>query len=414
MKEEILNNIDDPYKLESLYRFNKSTFKREFNKLRSELANNQIADYWNARLNFDNPGISWGSNKDLLNVVLLALLAGLIIKIPDLFSISEEFFFPRNLAFVFGPSLFVYFAWKNELNLKTILAIIGLGLLSLFFINALPQNNESHTLILACIHLPIVLWAVLGFTFIGAKMKNDAGKLDYLRFNGDLIVISTIIAIAGFILMGLTILLFSMIGLDIGDTYAQYVGLSGAAAIPIVGTYVVKSNPSLVDKVSPVIAKIFSPLVLITLIAYLIAIVAFGKDPFNDRDFLLAFNALLIGVMAIILFSVAETNRSDYSRLNIIILFALSVTTILVNLIALSAIVFRISEWGISPNRLAVLGANVLILVNLVIVAVKLFGCMRPNSDIKSVELAITKYLPLYIIWAAIITFAFPFLFKFI
>ena len=68
--------------------------------------------------------------------------------------------------------------------------------------------------------------------------------------------------------------------------------------------------------------------------------------------------------MAIILFSIAETARSAKSKLTFNMLFLLSVLTIIVNSIALSAILFRISEWGISPNRLAVLGGNILILIN--------------------------------------------------
>ncbi|MEX2568811.1 MAG: hypothetical protein WD431_22910, partial [Cyclobacteriaceae bacterium] len=38
------------------------------------------------------------------------------------------------------------------------------------------------------------------------------------------------------------------------------------------------------------------------------------------------------------------------------VLLLLSAVTIIVNGITLSAILFRISEWGITPNRAAVLG----------------------------------------------------------
>jgi hypothetical protein len=169
----------------------------------------------------------------------------------------------------------------------------------------------------------------------------------------------------------------------------------------------------LVGKVSPVIARIFSPLVLVMLVIYLVAMVYSGKNPYNDREFFVIFNGLLIGVMAIIFFSVAETSTSTKSQLAIWILFLLSAVTILVNGIALSAILFRISEWGITPNRAAVLGGNVLILVNLLLVTWHLLKVVSKKADLYGVRKTISSYLPLYMIWTIVVTFLFPLIFGF-
>jgi hypothetical protein len=61
--------------------------------------------------------------------------------------------------------------------------------------------------------------------------------------------------------------------------------------------------------------------------------------------------------MALILFSVTETCKTTKNKAGAAILFLLSAVTVIVNGIALSDILFRISEWGITPNWLAVLGA---------------------------------------------------------
>jgi hypothetical protein len=153
-------------------------------------------------------------------------------------------------------------------------------------------------------------------------------------------------------------------------------------------------------------------LVLIMLVIYLIAMVYSGKDPYNNREFLLIFNALLIGVMAIIFFSIAETSKKK-SRTEIWVLFLLSIVTILVNAIALSAILFRISEGGITPNRAAILGGNVLILINLLIVTAQLFKVLSKKGDLNGVGSAISRYLPVYVAWVTVVTFLFPFLFGF-
>jgi hypothetical protein len=224
---------------------------------------------------------------------------------------------------------------------------------------------------------------------------------------------TTLILIAGAIMTGITIGLFSLLGFNIKEFYFKNIGIFGLAAAPIVGTYLTQTNPQLVGKVSPVIAKLFSPLVVVMLVIYLIAIVYSRKNPYNDREFLLIFNALLIGVMAIIFFSVAETSKTTKSYMEIWILFLLSVVTIVVNGVALSAILFRISEWGITPNRAAVLGSNVLILINLLLVTVQLVKVLSKKADISGVGKAIAFYLPIYIIWAIIVTFIFPLIFGF-
>ena len=77
----------------------------------------------------------------------------------------------------------------------------------------------------------------------------------------------------------------------------------------------------------------------------------------------------------------------------------------------MSAILFRISEWGITANRAAVLGSNILILINLVLVAWELFGVISKKTNIDNVERSISFYLPVYAVWAIIVTFIFPFIF---
>ncbi len=117
--------------------------------------------------------------------------------------------------------------------------------------------------------------------------------------------------------------------------------------------------------------------------------------------------------MAIILFSVAATFKKNENRTGSFILLALSIVTVIVNGIALSAILFRISEWGITPNRLAVLGANILMLTNLLRVTYRLFKNVSKKADISEVENSISMFLPVYILWTIMVTFIFPLIFHF-
>ena len=95
------------------------------------------------------------------------------------------------------------------------------------------------------------------------------------------------------------------------------------------------------------------------------------------------------------------------------LLFALSIVTVIVNGIALSAIVFRISEWGITPNRLAVLGGNILMLINLLIATYRLYKTIKDSNEIEKVENSIAFFLPIYGAWTLVVTFVLPVVFKF-
>ena len=413
MEDEILSNLDNPERLEKLYRTDRTAFKRAFKSVHSELEDHTLATFWNERLNYAGEDTLRANGRELTFVIIAALLAGCIAKLPAFLPISEDFFYPRNLGFIVFPVLMAYFGWKNKLATSKIILIFIFTLAGLLFINFLPDVKKSDTLILSCIHLLLFLWAILGFAFVGGNLKGNEKRLGYLRYNGDLIVMAALIMLAGGIMTAVTIGLFELTGLAIQKFYSEYVVVFGLAAVPITGTYLTQTNPQLVGKVSPVIARIFSPLVLVMLIIYLGAIIYSGKDPYNDREFLLVFNALLVGVMAIIFFSVAETTQTRKSKSEILVLFLLSVITAVVNGIALSAILFRIAEWGITPNRAAVLGSNMLILIHLILVTIQLFRVVFQKVSIGGVRKTIAKYLPVYVVWTIIVTFLFPFLFSF-
>lgn len=413
MRDQILTNLNNPSRLEKLYRKNRADFKEEFVEVYPSLSGNVLADFWYERLNYESEPFSWGPTRDILVIIVACLAAGILSKFPEIFGLDEEFFYPRNIGFLGFTFLTGYFAWKNKLSRKKSMVIIGSTALFAAYINLLPDLPTSDTLFLACIHLPILIWGIFGLAFSGKDIRDYQKPLEFLRFNGDLVVMSALLGLAGILMSVVTIGLFSLIGFQIGEFYFQYLVAFALPSVPIVAAYLIRVNPVLVNKVSPVIARIFSPAVLVMLLIYLGAIVISGRDPYNDREFLLLFNLLLIGVMALIFFSVAESSTKETPGRGVWILLLLSVITILVNGIALSAILFRISEWGISPNRLAVLGANILILFHLLLVTAKLLKVSVGKISVHEVGKTMVQYLPVYFVWAFLVVFVFPVLFRF-
>jgi hypothetical protein len=406
MENQIVQHIADPAVLEQLYRSNPSAFTRAFQSVYPQISSEVTAQIWLQRLAVSST--SWGSKGDWTLLGVVAAFVAFLMQLPDLFSISHDLYFPRNMSFIVIPGIGAYFAYKQGLRIRDLAWPLSILVVSIIYINLLPEG--STTLLLTCLHIPILLWLVVGYIFAG----NDSVKrMEFLRYHGDLVLMTEVIGLAGGLFTALTLNLFKLIELDIEDYYFRYLVLSILPSVPLLATFLVRQNVSLVSKISPVIARIFTPIVTITLVLFLGAVIFTGKDPYNDREFLLVFNGILIGVMALILFSLGEATKVHASRVHQYFLFALALVAIIDNGIALSAIGYRLVEFGITPNRLVVLGSNALIMVHLMLVTKNLWGFLKGQTTIEEVEKGITSYLPIYAIWAAIVSFMFPLIFQF-
>ena len=407
MENQIIQHISDPAVLEQLYRSNPATFTRAFQVVYPQISSELSAQIWQQRLAVSTT--SWGSKGDWTLLAISAALVAFLMQLPDLFSISHDLYFPRNMSFIVMPGIGAYFAYNQGLSLRDLAWPLFILVVSIVYINLLPEG--STTLLLTCLHVPILLWLVVGYIFAG---NDSAKRMEFLRYHGDLVLMTDVIGLAGGLFTGLTLNLFQLIDIDIEDYYFRYLVLSILPSVPLLATFLVRQNASLVSKISPVIARIFTPIVTITLALFLVAVIFTGKDPYNDREFLMVFNGILIGVMALILFSLGEATKVNASRVHQYFLFALALVAIIDNGIALSAIGYRLVEFGITPNRIVVLGSNALIMVHLMLATKNVGFFLRGRTSIEEFEKGITSYLPIYAIWAAIVSFLFPLLFQFI
>jgi len=416
MTEKIKEIINDPEKLEKFYREDRKSFESDFENLYAEIENTEMARFWKSRLDFDRSPertiINFGP--DLFILIAVCLFAGFLIKIPDLFNINLVSFpfYEKDAGIIVFIGLTIYAISVNRnISRRNMVITLLIFLVSIIYINLLPGVRNSSSINLAYIHMPLLVWCLYGLVFINFDLKDKKKRIEYIKHNGDLAIMGALILIAGGILTGITIGLFQAIGINIEKFYSHYIVLIGLVSAPVVTTFILKNFTSLTSKIAPIIANIFSPLVLITLVIYLIVFAISGKDPYNNRDFLLIFNIMLIGVMAIIVFSVSKTSMNQKHKFNEMVLFILSIVTIIINLIAISAIFYRLGEYGLTPNRLAILGSNILIFINLILITIDLFKINFKKSDLENVEFTISKYLPVYIIWTAIVVFGFPLIF---
>jgi len=411
MKQLIIDNINNPDNLEKLYRDNKQEFSKTFAEISNDY-NSDLVKFWSIRLAPEKEPVFKGFLKlDLLVVILLSLVTGFLVKLPDIFSqFNIESFYIRDLAIIVFNGIILYAFWQNRIFDKKKILFYGFTILILLlFLNLLPYK-KSDSINLVFIHTPLFLWCLFGLTFVSFDYKNTDKRIEFIRFNGELLIMSGLILIAGGILTGITLGLFSAIKMEIQEFYFNYIVVLGSIASPIVSYYLIRLYPNLTSKIAPVIARVFTPLVLITLAIYLVSLIFSKSRILEDRDLLILFNVMLLAVMAIIVFSVSELDKSKERNVNVLILFSLAVTAIVINSIALISIITRVTN-GLTPNRTVVLVSNILIFVNLILISKSLYKAYFKSNQLDSVERTVAKYLTIYFVWTIFVIFVMPFIF---
>jgi hypothetical protein len=136
-----------------------------------------------------------------------------------------------------------------------------------------------------------------------------------------------------------------------------------------------------------------------------------GRGVDIERDLLIAFDLLLVMVLGLLLYSVSARDPHAPPGVFDVMQIVLVIAALLANGVALWAIAARLTEFGFSPNRIAALGENLILLVNLAWSAVLYLRFLRGHGAFTDLERWQTDYLPVYAAWAAIVVITFPSLF---
>ena len=356
--------------------------------------------------------------KEAIVVIGLALLSALAVKVPGLFGRelfgSSTGFYARNVSLFVLPFLTVYFAWKRGLDAVSLRWLALAFAIAAVFANIFPLTPGGSTEVLTALHLPIALWLAVGVAYVGGNWSNLAGRMDFVRFSGELFIYYVLIAFGGAVLTGFTLAMFQSIGLDVGWLAQAWIVPCGAMGAVIVGAWLVEAKQSVIENMAPVLTTLFTPLFAVVLLAFLITMVWTGSGIDVEREVLIGFDLLLVLVLGLLLYAVsardpqAEPNAFDALQLLLV------VSALVVDGVALAAIAARISEFGLSPNKVAALGENLVLLVNLSWSGWLYARFLRRRGSFAALEQWQTAYLPVYAVWAGLVVVVFPPLFGYV
>ena len=351
-------------------------------------------------------------------VICLAAAAALAVKVPELFGYShigsDDGFYPRNVSLLVLPLLTGYFVWKRRtLGFRCLWLALPFVVAALFM-NLFPFTPRGHTALLAVLHLPIALWLAVGVAYAGGRWHSGGGRMDFIRFSGELFIYYVLIALGGGVLTGFTRVMFSAIGLDVDWLAVEWLLPCGAAGAVIIGAWLVEAKQSVVENMAPVLTRLFTPLFTVVLLAFLATMVWTGSGIDVKREVLIGFDLLLALVLGLLLYAVSARDPKSPPDAFDVLQFVLVVSALVVDLLALAAIGTRISEFGFSPNRVAALGENLILLVNLAWSAWLYARFLLNRGSFIALERWQTMYLPVYAVWAGFVVVGFPPLFDYV
>jgi hypothetical protein len=350
-----------------------------------------------------------------LDALVLAVAAAVVVQVARLvagFPEDESTWFARNLGLFVLPFLAAYFARRRQLDVRRWLAVAAPFALAALVVNLYPYDADSDTEVLVALHLPVVLWFAVAFPYMGGTIESHERRMDFVRFTGEWFIYYVLIALGGGVLMALTAGILEPSGVDV-DRVAEWVLPSGAAGAVVVSAWLVESKQRVVENMAPVLAMLFTPLFALMLACAAVVYAATGLGDAFDRELLSVFDALLVVVLGLVLYGLSarepSTSRSWMDGVQLVaVVFAL-----VLDLLVLGSIIARIGDLGFTPNRTAVLGLNLVLLVNLAVAAVLSFRFLGGRSTLHRLGRWQTSYLPVFALWAAAVVVVLPPLFGF-
>ena len=348
---------------------------------------------------------------DAVVAFAFALAAAVAVKVPALFGMDlddDAGFYARNMSVFVLPMLTGYFAWKRRLDTVTLGWLAAAFAAAAVFANVYPFEPEGSTEALTALHLPIALWLVVGVAYAAGRWARVEGRMDFIRFTGELFVYYVLIALGGGVLTAFVVVTFDTVGIDVEPFIESWLLPCGAAGAVVVAAWLVEAKQSVVENMAPVLTRLFTPLFAAALVTFLGALLWTGGGLDIERDTLIQFDLLLVVVLGLLLYSLSARDPASPPGVFDVMQVVLVVSALAADAVALWAIGARISEFGFSPNRVAALGVNVILLVNLAWSAVLYVRFLRERGSFTALERWQTDYLPVYAIWAAAVVIVFP------
>ncbi len=393
----ILRAENDPELLEQLYR--EAVARNELTSFRSAMlstaqrySDNVLFTAWRCRLTADETfAVRNGRathKRKWSAAVTLGLAAGAVlwsISSEDLTVDGEWPYFVLLWSPIVAVAViaFLLLAGKSALR-RAGYAVLTLAATAAYAVVIAPTLEETvreHYLQLSALHLPLLAFVAVGTTLLG--LRYDAlARFAYLNRSLEVFVTAGLFGVATVIFGGISVGLFQSLGVTFPE-WAGRLALSVAGGLvpllALAAAYDPEYPPEEQDsgqglsRLVATLMRILLPMSCAVLVVYLAYIPFSFLEPFENREVLIVYNAMLFAIMALLVGAIPVARNDLSERVQVLLrrgVVSLSCLAVAVSLYALAAIVYRTAAGGITVNRLTVIGwntVNVLILVSLIV-----------------------------------------------
>jgi hypothetical protein len=357
-----------------------------------------------------------GGKHSVLTMLGFAVAAAVLTRVAwmlaDPFGGTGEWLI-RDVSFFVLPVLAAYFVVLRRLNGARALALGGIVAALALAVNLFPLAVGGSTELLVAINLPVALWFVVGVVYVGGDVRSSAGRMDFIRFTGEWVIYYAVIALGGGVLIGLTTMVLTPIAPDLVDDVLLWVIPSGAAGAVVVAAWLVEAKKSIIENIAPVLTAIFTPLFAIMLLVSAIGYSVAGIGREFDRNLLTVFDVLLLVVVGLVVYGISARDTTRSARAMHAIRLVAVVSAIFLDVLVLVSMFGRIGELGFTANRVAALGLNIILLVNLVVTAWLIGRVLVRRALPVRLEQWQVGYLPVFAAWVVLVVLVVPPLFGF-
>jgi len=443
--EKVRNLAGDPEQLELAYQEalqlgEGDAFAEALHAVHAEAGDNLLFAAWHYRLLHAAARAarrviawSWALPLALINGLLLWLVSDegrYVLHVTNPFSSYQRQSGTPLVLLLASPItavfIVVFLAGSGDRRWRRVLAIaLALAGLTAYVLMAYPQTGtrlyQEQYLTLMPMNLALLAWAGIG-VYALAGHWGAGHRLAFLLKSLEFVVVAGLFGIILALFTGVTFGLFSALGIEPPDAIVRLFIAGGAGLGTVVAAGlavepgVAPRQQSFEDGPSRLVTlllRLLLPLALVVLVVFLAFIPTNFREPFENREVLITFNATLFAVVALLV-GVAPLDGGDLGRRSRIWLrrgvVALAALALIVGVYALGAIVYRTLDDRLTPNRLTFIGWNV---INIGLLVWLL--ALQRRSDwatwLGALHRSLTASMLPYAVWALLTLLALPWLF---
>ena len=362
------------------------------------------------------PSPDRGGRRPLVMMLGFAVLCAVLLQAGRLFSGAPDrtsMWFVRDVGFFVLPVLAGYLAVVRRMPWKRMTALAAAVVAIAVAVNVFPFAHNATTEVLVAIHLPVVLWFVVGVAYVGGDVRSSGRRMDFIRFTGEWAIYYALIALGGGVLLGLSALVLTPIAPDAVEGVMLWVAPSGAAGATVVAAWLVEEKKSVIENLAPVLTAIFTPLFAVMLLVSAVGYLVAGVGQNFDRDLLIVFDVLLLVVLGLVVYGISARESSRPAGLMDALRLVAVGAAIVLDVLVLGSMLARVGEFGFTPNRVAALGLNLVLLVNLAVTAWLIGRLLGGKASAVRLERWQTGYLPVFAGWVIVVVLVVPGMFGF-